>query len=245
MINILKKLWLSEDEAKIYLFLIKNQNKNLWEISKNTLLNRPKLYKILPNMLKEGILSSVINWKRTHYIAQDPQILSNYFTKFKNDFELFLPQITKEYKNQDKKIILKNIKWKSWIKNIFLDIAQTLNKWDIFYRYSSRSDIKNTSLSKKDYEEYKVLREQKKLERYVITSEFLEWLKPKRLEKDVVIIPPKYDLFQYNITKIIYANKVAIIDYNTYESFIIENEVFATFERKIFMMLFKLLKKTS
>jgi len=60
----------------------------------------------------------------------------------------------------------------------------------------------------------------------------------------VVVIPKKIDLFEDNITKIIYANKVAIIDYNTNESFIIESEIFAVFEKKLFKMLFKFIKST-
>jgi hypothetical protein len=61
----------------------------------------------------------------------------------------------------------------------------------------------------------------------VITNEYLESLKPEKLDKDVVVIPKKYDIFEDNITKIIYANKVAIIDYNSRESFVIESEIFA------------------
>jgi len=67
-------------------------------------------------------------------------------------------------------------------------------------------------------------------------------LKPNKLTKDVVIIPKDYDIFEDNITKIIYANKVAIIDYNTQECFIIESSIFANFERKIFKLLFKFLR---
>jgi hypothetical protein len=76
----------------------------------------------------------------------------------------------------------------------------------------------------------------------VITNEYLTSLKTKKLDKDVVVIPKKIDEFEDNITKLIYANKVAIIDFNTDESFIIESEVFASFERKLFKMLFKFLK---
>ena len=89
---------------------------------------------------------------------------------------------------------------------------------------------------------YKSLRNKKQLQRYVITNEFLNSRKTKKLDKDVVVIPKKVDIFEDNITKIVYANKVAIIDYNTDECFIIESDLFANFEKKLFMMLFKFLK---
>jgi len=76
----------------------------------------------------------------------------------------------------------------------------------------------------------------------VITNDYLNSLKEKKLEKEVVIIPRKIDIFEDNITKIIYANKVAIIDYNTEECFIIESKIFADFEKKLFKLLFKFLR---
>jgi len=57
-----------------------------------------------------------------------------------------------------------------------------------------------------------------------------------------VSIPKLYDLFEDNISKIIYANKVAIIDYESETSFIIENKKLADFEKKIFKLLFKYLR---
>jgi hypothetical protein len=53
----------------------------------------------------------------------------------------------------------------------------------------------------------------------------------------------KYDLFEDDILKIIYKDKVAIINYNTDQGFIIENPIFANFERKLFKLLFQFLKK--
>lgn len=244
-INLLKKLWLGEDEAYIYLYLLNNKNKNISDISKSLKINRPKLYKILPSMEENWLISKVINWKRICYVWESPKILKNYLENIKNDFDLYVPEIERIYENKFSKPILKHISWKKQIKNIFLDIANSLNKWDVFYRYSSRKNIEDTSIDRKEYEQYKIIREQKKLERYVITNEYLHNLKPKKLEKEVVTIPKNFDLFEDNITKIIYANKVAIVDYNTFESFIIESEMFANFEKKIFKLLFKFLNKTS
>lgn len=241
--HILQKLWLSKDESDIYLFLLANQNKTIAEISKGTDINRPKLYKILPNMIESWLIGSIINGKRVLYKAENPKVLSQYLESIKDEYELYIPEIEKLYQNQFSKPIFKHLKGKNGVANIFLDIGHTLSAGDVFYRYSSRNETAQWSFPEKPYQEYKKIRDTKKLERYVITNEFLNDSKPKKLEKDVVIIPKKYDLFEDNITKIIYANKVAIIDYNTLESFIIESPIFANFERKLFMLLFKFLKK--
>lgn len=242
MDKILTKLWLSIEESNVYLFLLNNPNKTLTEISKNTNVNRPKLYKLIPLMLENWLISKIINWKRILYKAENPNILKNYLENIKRDFDVFIPEIEKLYKDSFSKPTFKHFSWKHAVRNIFLDIWNTLWAWEVFYRYSSRSDVWKTSIPRKDYEMYKKLREEKKLERYVITNEYLNSLKPKKLEKEVVIIPKKYDLFEDNITKIIYSNKVAIIDYNSNECFIIESPIFANFEKKIFMLLFKFLR---
>lgn len=241
--NILKKIWLWNEESEIYLFLINNQKQSITDLSKKININRPKLYKILPNMEENWLISKVLIWKRYYYIAENPKILNNYFENIKKDFDLFIPEIENIYSNNFTKPVFKHLSWKAWIKNIFLDIWNSLNKWDVFYRYSSRNSIEKTSISNNEYNKYKKIREEKKLERMVITNDYLNNLKEKKLDKEVVVIPKDFDIFEDNITKIIYWNKVAIIDYNTTESFIIESFVFANFEKKIFKLLFKFLKK--
>ena len=241
--KILQKLWLNEYESSIYLYLIQNPKQNISDISKNLNINRPRLYKILPSMEESWLISNIIIGKRKYYIAENPEILNNYFEDIKNDFEVFIPKVKDLYQNNFSKPILKNIKGKHNIRNIFLDIANSLNKWDIFYRYSARNDVEKTSIARSEYSKYKKIREEKKLERMVITNEYLNSLKPNKMEKEVVVIPKSFDLFEDNITKIIYANKVAIIDYNSWESFIIESQIFANFEKKIFKLLFWFLRK--
>lgn len=241
--DILRKIWLSTEDSEIYLFLINNPKKTISELSKNLDINRPKLYKVLPHMEEQWLISKVLIWKRYFYIAENPKILNSYFENIKKDFDLFIPEIENIYSNNFTKPVFKHLSWKSWIKNIFLDIANTLNKGDVFYRYSSRNSVEKTSIKDSEYNKYKKIREEKKLERMVITNDYLNNIKWNKIDKEVVIIPKDFDIFEDNITKIIYWNKVAIIDYNTTESFIIESFVFANFEEKIFKLLFKFLKK--
>jgi hypothetical protein len=50
------------------------------------------------------------------------------------------------------------------------------------------------------------------------------------------------DLFDDNISKVIYSNKVWLIDYENKISYIIENKKLANFEKKLFKLLFKYIK---
>ena len=238
----LQNLWLNKLESSIYIHLLSNKKKSLSQLSQELEINRPQLYKTLPYMQEMWLISTIIVWKRKFFIAENPKILQTYFQNIKDDYESYIPQIESIYTNNFSRPVFKNSHGKTAIRNIFLDIAHTLESGDTFYRYSARNDVWKTSIPMKEYDKYKQIREKKQLQRMVITNKYLNTLKDKKLDKDVVVVPEKFDIFEDNVTKIIYAHKVAIIDYNTEECFVIESAVFAWFEKKIFLLLFKLMR---
>jgi hypothetical protein len=89
---------------------------------------------------------------------------------------------------------------------------------------------------------YWELRDTKQIQRMVITSETRAKTSRQKINKEIVYIPKGFDLFDSNVSKLIYWNKVAIIDYTTLTSFVIESKLLASFEEKIFKTLYKFLK---
>jgi hypothetical protein len=61
----------------------------------------------------------------------------------------------------------------------------------------------------------------------------------KKLDRSIKVLKGDYDLF--NVTKIIYQNKIAFIDHENKVSFIVYNERMAKMETEIFLSLFKML----
>ncbi len=86
--------------------------------------------------------------------------------------------------------------------------------------------------------EYKEKRRQKRILRKIITNENQVQEKLPDIMRETVIIPKEFDLFEYDITKSIRDDTVAIVDYETLETFVIKNRQYAQFERKIFDLLF-------
>ncbi|MDD2487797.1 MAG: helix-turn-helix domain-containing protein [Candidatus Gracilibacteria bacterium] len=237
--KILSKIGLSETESAIYLDLLKNGASNIVEISMRVKFNRPLIYKTIPYLIETGLVSKIVKGKRSHYKAESPEYLKGIFERHSNDFLNLIPDLQEIYETGDKnRPTITVLEGKKSIKFVFEDIVTTLNKGDTYYRYSSRSNFGDFLMLGK----YKEIRDKKQINRLVITSEKRAIGRSKKIDRDVVFIPKGFELFDQNVAKMIYANKVAIIDYNTYTSFIIENMILAKFEEKIFKTLFKFLK---
>jgi len=241
-IRILTNIWLSEVEAKIYLCLLEKWAQNITSISKTSLCNRVQIYTAIPRLKEKQLISESLNGKRKVFFAENPENLENIFYEQKLSFQNTVSLLKQTYEKKNSTPQLKVFYTRESIKHIFDDIITTLNPWDTYYRYSSR---KQDHLRWFLGEIYKKKRDSKEIQRMVITSDELLRVKEvhKKINREMVAIPKKYDLFEDNITKVIYGNKVAILDYNSDTSFVIENQKFADFEKKIFKLLFKYLRR--
>ncbi len=240
-IQVLTHIWLSKEEALIYSFLIKNRYQSITDISKNTGLYRYSIYKVLPVLQEYWLVSQTVKWKRKLFLAESPDNLNNLYEKQTYNYNILLDKLKNSYGNSDKNhVTVKIIEWNNFSKFVFEDIWNSLAKDWVYYRYSSKKNLDE----KDKLPLYKKLRDKKCIQRYIITSENLLKNKPKRLDHDIVVIPKDYDLFDDNISKVIYKNKIWIIDYNTEMAYIFENQKLADFEKKIFKLLFKSLKKS-
>ena len=241
--RILQNIGLSEIEAKIFLFLLEKWAYNISDIAKYTDSNRVQIYNSLPRLIEKKLIWESYRWKRKIFFAENPQNLENIFYEQKLSFQNTISTLKERYEKNLAKPELKIFYTEESMKHIFMDVVETLWQWETYYRYSSRKyDYLRGFLPKS----YKKLRDQKEIQRCVITSEELKSLKENsehKLNREIRAIPENYDLFDDNIGKIIYWNKVAVIDYNTATSFIIENKKFAEFEKKIFLLLFRYLRK--
>jgi len=239
-ITLLSHIWLTKEASLIYISLLKNGDANISTISKRTSLHRPIIYRYLPYLQELWLVSQSLKGKRILYIAENPENLQNIFENTRSNFEWVINRFSTFYEmNKAKKPQLKSIEWENFAKAIFDDIWNTLWKNETYLRYSA---VKSLDWQEK-YQHYKKMRDEKGIQRMIITSDYLLSGKPKRLDHDVISIPKEYDLFDDNISKVIYNDKVWIIDYNNKISFIIEDSKLATFEKKLFRLMFKFLKK--
>ncbi len=120
------------------------------------------------------------------------------------------------------------------IDRVYEECARLLPNGGTYYRYSSRTGPSNTY---KSHKKYKLLRESKKLQRLVITNQELFHLAKSAPGRETLGFPPEFP-FKQNFQKIIYANRVAIIDLESLAVCTIESAMMASFETAIFKSLF-------
>lgn len=239
--KILEQIGLSKNESAIYLALLDLGPSGISKISEKTAIHRPLIYKALPELLEKKLVSQTQKGKSILYVAEPPNRLESIFDELKYQFFEFLPDLEDSYEKNNKKPKVRFLEGKDGTRRVFDDVVRSLKKGDTFYRYTSNKDGKE----KKDRHVPKVywtMRDSKKLERLVITNEKTFKSKADKLDRFAKAIPEKDEEFNYNVTEIIYGDRVAFIDYNSDTAMIIESRPIADFQKHIFKSFYKKLK---
>lgn len=236
----LQKLGLSERESIVYLALLEYGRMGVSDIARRTKLQRTMIYDAIGGLNVEGLLEVAPKGKYRVYGVVHPKNLEKKFLELSNHFDEEIKSLAELRSGVDAgRPIITYLEGKKGLARVYDDIAETLHHGDIFYRYSSSKvtahEWRTDYLSKK----YRALRDKKQLERKVITNVPNRSQKRPRLEREIKVVPPDFDLFEYNVSQIIYGNKMAVIDYNTETAIIIENPTIAKFQGKIFELLFR------
>ncbi len=234
---VLHKIGLTKKEAALYTALLEQGTLSITDLSKFTHINRPAIYEQLPKLIERGIVSKVQKQKRVLFQAESPERLLQLYKNEQKETEESVERLVSTYKKAtDTQPMIKYFSGKNGIKFVFDDIAFSLPKGSTFYRYTARTGEDTKEFSNTYYSQ---TRDNKHLERLVITSEKKAATKVKKLDRFVKAIPKEFDLFEDNISLVIYGNKTAYIDYNSNTAFIVESEKIAHFQEKLFRLLYK------
>lgn len=237
--EILKILGLRQDEAKIYAALLGSEPETVSGIAKLTGLHRPAIYRLLPRLVERGLVSAVPRGKQKRFGAESPEKLKILLDEAAQDLAAAMPGLLAAFRVHGKKPVVKFLEGRSGIMSVLSDLVHSMKRGEIFYRYSSPRDARKSSRYLPH--DYRTIRDQKQLQRFVIANEHSMVGKKPRLERAVKFIPKKYGLFEHDIAQIIYGDKVAFLDYNTETAIVIENQIIAEFQKKIFKLLYDLL----
>ena len=236
--KILEKIGLTKNESAIYLALLDLGTSNISQISEKTSIHRPLIYKALPSLLEKNLITKTQKLKSVVYGAEPPNRLETMFDDLKIDFYETLPELEDSYASSEKRPKVRFLEGKDGTMRIFDDVVRSLKKSDVFYRYSSNKDG-NEKKDKYLPRIYRKMRDEKKLQREVITNFQTAQHKKPSLDRFAKIMPNDFGLFEHNVTEIIYGDKVAFIDYNSETCMVIESKRIAEFQKQIFQTLYR------
>jgi len=206
-------------------------------IAQRARIDRPLVYRVIPDLLSKGLIAKAPKGKRTYYSARSPETLKRLHDEIGSALLESLPKLEQRFERGGKRPRVTYLEGREGIVAVYEDILKTLPPGGVFYRYSSSANERKRGFYVP--KNYRAERDAKKLERYVITNKQNALRKTPSLEFAVKSVPLDSDLFAYNITQLIYGSKIAFVDYNTETAIIIENPIIAKFQERLFKLLYQ------
>jgi len=237
--TLLERIGLTHPTNEIYLALLSLGTATISDIAKHTGFYRPLVYKNIALLIERSIVSRTRIGKRTYYIAEKPTVLASAIDDLKIELETAMPELVQTYANARQRPVIRFFEGRKGILHVYEEMMLQVKKGDAVYRYESPKDYKKNGRYYPSLYWKEATGPNGKIEKYVITNEKTHTLRSPRLTRHSKHIPASFDLFDYDITQLVYADKVVFIDYETETASVIENRRFAEFQKKIFTLLFK------
>ncbi len=238
----LEQLGLAENEATLYMILLKYGETTVQELQKHSPFPRTLLYHILNQLILLGLVTFIQKPRRTVYIAEDPEKLyellaerEKEFKKNKDTLQETIPQLRNQYRLSHSRPGIRLFEGIERYREALEDIIQS--RPECVYSYIDGHDKNKPGIH---------VREQMKKERIAWgipekillreTAETRSWVAQQ--EKEVLIsykfIPRAVNPFTIDLH--LYDNKVVQTSYEGKEPIVtmIENTQFSTMQKNIF-----------
>lgn len=235
--EIFKRLGYPKHAEKVYDALCaQKEAASVTAIAHRTKLPRATVYRCLEPLLRDDLVEQTAVGKRTYYSAGSPRKLAAAMKLT----ETAGAQALSKYVQEREKDVPQSVRFlhgPTGIRAAFDDVISHAKREETFFRYTSEQDL--TKVNQYLARDYRERRDRKKLERKVISNAASGAQKRSRLERFIKFIPVEADQFEQNIIQLVYGKRVSIIDLDTEEVMIIENERLAEFQKVIFRLLYQ------
>lgn len=230
------RLGLPKHSAEIFLALEKSGTASISMVARSVRVHRPAVYRALEALMKAGLVSRRLFGRRPFFAAESRSritvLFSNTEQKIHNLENDTLAQALKNsmgttrYFEGEKSVAI-----------VFNDVLEHCRRGDTFYRYTSEQDL--DEVNRLLPVDYRKRRDTKRLERLVISNPESGKRKRSRLERFIKFLGSEKESFQQNAIHLVYGDRIAFIDLNTFKGFIIENSTLAAFQKTIFKALYR------
>jgi HTH-type transcriptional regulator, sugar sensing transcriptional regulator len=203
MIQEIQEIGLNENEAKVYLQVLKDQGETASTIAKRAKINRTTAYLELNNLIEKGLISYIIKNNKKHFQAVDPKKLLDIIEEKKNKISKILPQLKNMHKSIEP-FKIEVLEGKGGVKTLYAQIISESKEAFAFGVTGSAFDILK-------FEFPHLLKKAKESELK------LYYLANKSAERKLSELPEKFVQIKYlpkkvssEVTTIIFNDKVAI-----------------------------------
>lgn len=238
MLDLLQRLGLYEDEAKVYLALLELGKGYASSVAKHAKVHRVTTYHTLDNLVKKGLISVSEEHKTKVYRVENPDKIVKKQAEKLQIAERILPDLKALMVDQPFKPSIKFIEGLEGIKGV---LEETLESGDEILGYSN---VDNLTKLLQEYLYYYAEERQKRKVRSRMLSPytkvartFLSTYFPDDLRREIAeILYVDPNEFHFENEVYIYGNKVATLSLNPKEliGVVVESPLFAETHRSIF-----------
>lgn len=231
--EILQKLGLTDNEARVYLALLELGPSLAGQISRKTGVHRRNIYDITERLIEKGLIGYIVKNNRRLFEAANPERLKEILKEKQRELEEALPNLTLLYQKTKEKQETNFYKGIEGLKTIFQEQVTGKSK-EILILGASSSAFEVLPFYFKWYDKDRV---KKKIKARIIASNKL----PKIPLSEIRYLPQKYS----NPLAInIYGDKVAITLWKKPPlAIVIKEQEIADSYRKYFELMWKIGKK--
>lgn len=120
----LEEYGLSNNEIKVYLFLLFHGKNSAGIIAKENQMDRSACYEALKRLLKKGLVRFSIEAKTKYFEASNPRLLIDLLKEKEEKLRSILPEMQEAYKRKKEKLSVNLYRGYNGVKAVFLDIIR-------------------------------------------------------------------------------------------------------------------------
>ncbi len=234
MENDLIKLGFSDNEAKIYLELLKQGKMLAGDISKNTRINRRTTYDSLQRLIEKRYVGFNISSNRRLFFAMNPKVIIRNLDELKEKAKKIIPKLSK--KQEENNVVV--YQGKKGIRNVLNLILESKE----YVSYGSTNQF--PEVMKHDFDLFQNMKKKLKIKARTILSSKIKKTEYKKIALPSTDFKFLSDKLTGPTSVFIFNNKVAIFVWEEpYFGILIENKATYDSFKQYFEELWKIAKK--
>jgi sugar-specific transcriptional regulator TrmB len=141
--NILEKLGLTNNEISVYLALLELGENTTGSIVRKAGIHTSRVYESLNQLIKKGLVSSIVKGKKKYFAAADPDTLMDVLEEEKRELNELLPQLKLMSKNKVSEEAATVYEGYKGVISVYDRVLGTLKKGDEISVFGARGADEN------------------------------------------------------------------------------------------------------